>query len=420
MNREFQFKIKSRNTSKVICVVLSTLIAYGQPLLHAQDLFKKYLTDSTLTDFTEIESQLSDISQNSPGSLSILDRIEFRTQTNNFRLDQQQYSFRLGFHSWQQNRLKNRIDKSNVALLDNRINEIKSQALFSKYLDIIDFIFLTQSLMVDQRKRSSLEKIMNVSKEKIPQLKNPILSVAKLEIQLSEVERNILRYENGIRKLSTYMALNPNGRSSDDLSLPEPKSILDFISHSSAFLDSSSYETKVLRAENKYLLKRSDDKKILDFVQFRYNSDPNDLFREKASVGLGFKIPYELISNNRKQDLRIELMELQVAYKAEEQVYSLEVGRIKDELLQQIRDIEHIESNFKIIQTKYDFLNLTPLLNEDPEQLMDIQIELFKMEEEYLNKSHDLYVKYVKYLFKSGTLYQQPELYYLKFPLQKL
>ena len=229
-----------------------------------------------------------------------------------------------------------------------------------------------------------------------------------------------MNIEEKRKPLGVLFQFNSGINKEDSLTLPEPTDILNYVSRSTTEFSPLDFELKKDRAEAKYQLKRAEDKKILDFVQLRYNSDPNDLFREKASVGLGLKIPYEIISNSRRQDLQLELMELQIENEAEAREFYTEVKYLREDLIRQIHDAINRNSDVFNLRNKYDFTKLAEVLKEDPEQLTDLALELYKMEEDQINKSYDLYVTYLKYLFKAGILYHFPDFYYLKYPLEKL
>jgi hypothetical protein len=175
----------------------------------------------------------------------------------------------------------------------------------------------------------------------------------------------------------------------------------------------SAYKKQLLRKEIE--LESSEKKKIIDFVQIKYNGPHSDALQERLSIGLGFQWSNSGNDKLKMQELQIEMEELNRKSARNIQEKKEKLTILKNKLQ---RDIEVFFNFQKIMEEeKEELQNLSNSIAQkesaSPILLLDIKKRHLLMRVKFLNKKESLIKDYLKYLAQADKMCQPDKINYL-------
>ncbi len=350
-------------------------------------------------------------------------RIEFRTQTDEFRIDQQEYTLRL--------RTSNPLNNK----YQNKINQVEQEELLlSKGARLAENLY--QKYKVIGKYESLLFKVQNLKEQKL--LYGKLVSYYKDLIVLpgkSNIE-NLYEYSLKLSKAESELAdgefelnLLQSEIFSDSVpkvNLPNPleiKSIKHFVDHytpGKESIESSALNLDLLKSELELEQKRSNDNKLLDHIQIQYQSDPKDLVQKKLSLGLGLRIPYLIANKYQKEEFQIKSFNSRIEKAEQEEKLAV---RIKS-IVSKIDRIDHAIDNLLAQRSSISRLfNTDSLINlgfADAKLILEIKLQENRMSQNILELHTEAIESFIDFLYYTDHFYNQPDTYYLTIPFQKL
>lgn len=348
------------------------------------------------------------------------DKYEFRTETSDFDLNKQEYTIRLSPSTA-------KIRKAQKAFYDELRNvpdfegqEIYCDLILLLHIDWLSLFTLGENkrildelaLIIDD-KQTLYERMADTYEFDPEKLLKLQMEKSDVEIKLNKIklERDYLldkyKLQNQtidfgefatVESISTYLA---------DSIFP--------VENGADYVDQElEYKKQLLQKEIE--LERSERKRLLDFVQFKYNGPHTDVFQERVSLGLGFQLP---TSGNQKlkiQELQIEKEEVIIEAERNMQEKQEKLNQLSNKLKrdiqtfnhsQKIRDEERVE--LQILGTK-----ISQKEGSSPLILLDIEERHLSIKIKSLQEKEDLLKSYLKYLHQSDKMCQSTFVNYLK------
>ena len=130
--------------------------------------------------------------------LPLVDEIEFRTETNDFRLKEQQYVLRGRFHTKLQQQAHADFHQAKIEL--NTIDEqlLMQDLLIDRYDAIIKVSYFKKLLVAKKEQKVLLEDRMTVLKKSINLPRFNVIDLIDAEDDLHLVDRDILKLKNSL------------------------------------------------------------------------------------------------------------------------------------------------------------------------------------------------------------------------------
>lgn len=361
--------------------------------------FEEYRNAQFTTSEISIEQKqaLYPLYFNSP----IIDEAEFRSQTNEFDLSKMQYTLRLSTNNKDVRKYQNRIYQDLKTEYFFELRQTEEDQLEDLYKAYLDFYFESQKINLRKQILPIYEDIITMlSKEDIDGELSIIdlIDVSKkrdkLEIQIQSDQQNLT-----IQK-------ELNGTSSQSLvSVADLEKFIAFFIMTAGPDLVEAHNFEINKLENAYQLEKAERDKRLDFAQIRYQGDPEDMWREKVSIGLGFRFPHS--SKNS-----LDMIELQIEKMIEEEKFKQEVLELQankeERLATFMEQYENYYSVEKIINKLKKYEELTksfkPQSKREIIDLLELNIDSIEEELNLINAQEDLYDSYIELAKSMGLL----------------
>lgn len=347
-----------------------------------------------------------------------ISRLSLRTETDEFKLNQQEYSLRAQTNSISYNKYQNKINKLDQEEWQVKKKILYTDQLYKKYKEIIKLlgVLLLKNAQTEYIKciETQLELLnlksgigANVNFEKHLDLNLKLLNAKNEFSDLTIKQRNL--QNDSLLNHKMDFQLNKIISNEDILKVTN---ILE-ITNSNYSL----YNNAISKQQLEYKQDLLDATKKLDYLQIRYHEDPTDPVNQKLTIGAGFRIP--MIGSNQKIKDEYELKRLTSSFDQleENDAIELKLVELKNQLSRLIASYHNMDENRDYILKKFnpDLLATNEL--SDPVFISEIRQELAKITLDQVALRNDILTLYIQIIFTSGALYNNPERYYLEYPL---
>lgn len=392
----------------------------GLTLTAQDDPVTRYLAAQTTAPEVQMAEAAAGFLATHPPTMSWIDKMEFRTETGNFDLSQQEYVFRLSPSSLT---AKNR-QSDLVGVMNNQYalqtREAVHESLVQAYEQLVD-LYATdrqialnkEALEIENQHLAVLGQIGQVDGADLKDLLQIEEDRQQRMSQLHGLERARQIQERPINgsvqaptteDLSTYLWISEDQMAAT-ISNSQPVNTPEILMAQSK-LDAVNMEQRVEKAERE---------KVLDFVQSRYQQDPKDPFREEFSISLGVNIPYAKAGNVKRQELALEQLESEqkIANIQRQTIQQLNDLRLEFELLRQQKQKQEDQWANSFLQKMES--GALPGLSAEPLLILEAKKARIKSDMRILELEQKVFEAYIKWLDLSGKLSEPPLVNYLHF-----
>ena len=397
-----------------ILILLSTfsLVLTAQDVLNSTAYFKSVLPNTNIiATGANINSNLKTFK--SPW----LEELSFRTETDEFDFDRQEYQLRFNFSTRAIRKAQKELYQHYHNTIFNKVEVDQFKQVELAYENWIKLYFINEKNKILSEKESIL-----IDKIKVLEKKALSLDLNHKELFSSKGALNNLKLD--LYKLSLVKAeildaynLSVSGFTFDDIIKPNQitEMIMLQVSQNEAFLNQE-YAMKNDLINKEIRLEKAEQNKIFDFGNIRYRGPHEDILKERISIGAAVSLNR---SGSRKLKIaKLELEKAELNTKKNED--SLEAENDLDLLSKKInRNILALDKYVELKTTEQrENKKLIDLLNEksgiNPILLLDLKQNNIEIELKRLDLLNDIYRDYLEYLFSSEAIYNIPFRNYLK------
>ena|GEM_PF-4696519 len=379
---------------------------------------KKITTDELLfgrnvseIDTSDVENQIASL-----GQLSIVDKWEFRTETDEWDFNRQQYTLRASFNDFNSKNIYNdinSINKESFLLLDKQYFENR---IYQKYKNIIDLHYLERKqvladsmliILNDQKKIIEFE-IANGSSVSINNLVKIDFAIRELNI-----DKNSYVFKKNLIVEKIDSTLKNDEFIIDTLGWISNTTIIKNLGDESANVNS---EINLKSQKLKYSdieLKRQDSeaKRVLDFVQLQYAGRNNLTPLNEFSIGFGINIPTKSSNIRKRSEALVDKLEDE-----------LELKQVKTKVHQDLEDLV-----FKIQMKNLEYTSYVKYMDEikastnsnvfeslgDPKAVLEYRLNNLKIEKDLIGIKYEMLEDYLELLLIKGWLLNYPNVNFL-------
>jgi hypothetical protein len=384
------------------------------PLFLVLPLFSTAQNTLNFEQFLAIAQKDAALVQN-PNALDVkfpwIDKYEFRSETNDFDWQRQEYTVRIspsspGIRKAQKQYYEQLKQAPAMEELGDRCEDFLELhddwiSLFTSYkkeeiLDEWDSL-LNKKLQIAQQ----MAEAFNLDPEKLLDIQSEI-SDLKLFRSKIKTERDFL--------IDKYQIGNYRLIFDDLISLDSIKGYLEKIAVQS---QNSSPEIQALLQEQQMLesemdLEKSEQRKVVDFLQLKYNGPNDDPWKERLSVGIGLQLSNSGSQKLKMQKLQIEQEELK--RKTERKIHRQqeEIEWLKYKLE---RNIRVYREYYAVVEEEIEKQRAygkkaTQGKNYSPLYLLTAESKKLKSEMELLKMQEDIFKLYYLLMKENGQLCQ--------------
>ena len=392
------------------------LLLFFQLHLQSQTLTTTDILLSAKTDdIYLLENTIKENLADNPQKLPFLDELEFRTEMNEFDLRRQEYTVRMSSHTWGQ--MKQQKKKYNAAL---QVADAETQiqffdALEDRYQLLIvakfakEFQIFSEELIVILEDEKTL-----IENELALGLEDDFSNLIDIEEELQDQAVSIL----DLKQLQTKTDLQIKNWLQNETAI----NFSDFVSMEKvqatiAAIDEQTIANhpeiiqrnlRIQLAQTETQIEKKEAQNYLKFLQVRFSDNPNDLLKERFSIGAGFRIPTKTAATLKIKEAEEEVFESNLDVQREKLDLKAQIEAIKTELNFQLERWDLFNNQYQTFNQKYNTEALVGkgitdamLLLKTKERLLKKQLQLKKLE-------LDIYENYLDLLAVSGKMMELP------------
>lgn len=340
----------------------------------------------------------------------LLDEAEFRTETNEFDLSQMEYTLRLSTNGKSVRKYQNKIYQDLKAEYFFELEQTQEDLVEDLYQDYINQYFDIAKLNLRKRILPIYEDIITVlSKEDL----DGDLSITDLIEASKKRDKLALTIEFESKKIESDTLLNGN-QLQELIDISEMEKNLARLQLEAVNIISPVEKFELDKIEHQYQLEKAEKDQRLDFAQVKYAADPDDIWQEKVSIGLGFRFPHS--SKNS-----LDMIELQLEKMIEEEKYNRRKLEFEEKRIESyslfLEQMENYKSSVNLLEKlkKYDELtkSLRPSSKREIINILSLNIDAIEEELSVLNAKEDLYDSYIDVLKAMNLFVSSPRVDYL-------
>jgi hypothetical protein len=329
---------------------------------------------------------------------------QLRTETRDFELDQQEYTFRMAPSTGRKRRALTSLYNHQESAPDFEAQESRCDALAQRYADWLELYLIDKELAILTRLQIILQDRTTVLSRQAGSLDFDWSKLVQLRESTTDLDVRASR-------LNTKQAQVTN-----NLGIMEPAfSFSGFISVAEigagfpggfklAADPKLDYELETVARELE--LEEAERRQYFDFAQVKYRGPHTDLPRERFSVGLAFQLP-----NSGEKQVKIRELELEELSLRKEQTEAL--AGDKADYFQRVAawqiDFQHFSFMAKTYQQeREEMLRIGEQLKKkqgfNPLPLLDIEERSLRNELKLLAIKADIYQNYLEIRERAGEL----------------
>lgn len=367
-----------------------------------------------------IQNNLQFLKETKQG-MPLVDKMEIRTETDEFDLYRQEYLFRMSFNGKKTRNVQSEITKNNIHFYDLKAQLMQEAHLIDQYERIVDWYYTQAELNFLKE-----EKIIQEDKKKIHQkmLANSLVieveDLLKVEKELQALDRKILQQQ--FKKEYILQELIPDLTFSEEIAL-DTSGWISF--ETMTFLLGEIKEqpiknlgqdiqiAKINFEQLEFELEKAENKQVLDFVQIKYAGRDNLELQRDLSIGIGLNIPTKsggrIKLNETKLNLFDQQYKLEILQKKLEKKISINYKKFDSFQKEYALLSQQITEN-ELINTLKDYSS-TGVVH--PLTLLRIASSILKDKQALQKIEKEACLLFLAILVDKGLLTQSPNINYL-------
>ena len=345
--------------------------------------------------------------ENHAQTLRWLDRIELRSGTREFNLDQQEYGLRMYGSNPAEIRYRNRLESVEVRYYQAMAEDALHDALAYRYRVLAKLYILEKQNKLRKEQQAFQDKktayLEALFQNQLDLELKDLIQAYRKKSKLQTVQSSLARDKTAVNYKISF-AGSGDSLVIGDFNWISAEGIKNVLQQDPDLPPGGSLTLVRLRQEKEKLLleeKRVKEDKwnVLDFVQIQWRNNPNDvLIREKLNIGAGIRLPYSGSSKRDQNQVLIEQLTVDAELDEFEKEYRLTTRTLKQEIEQLLLKLEEETNQLNEFEKKFRNTSLLshPLTTRQDALLIE-EIILDGLEEA-LDTEEKLIHKYVDYL----------------------
>ena len=390
---------------------------------HSQNQFAvaDFLLDANQENFVSFQRQKLYYFNTLSFELPIIERLEFRTETNEFDWRKQEYVLRASPNSFKNIKTQKQYQQSIQYLTEMELKTAFSAALKERYDLMVNLICLQNILTIKKKQRILLNDQVTLLNRSVGLIDFDIFELIKVTYESQENSREILSLESSI--LTNERAIKKRQKNENPVVLPqgflpsieELKAIIARIDQNSQ-MKNPELEVRSAQLYNVMLeheMELSSSKFSIGYVQAKYGYDENDPFRNNFSIGIGFDVPLKRSYLKELNELKIDVLEAQSQFRSLANDLNKEAFSLLQELNNQIKKYDLVILQIEKGQSEFVLQEYRKIAETPPLALLKLRENTLKIELLLQEIYYGIMLSYMNYLDITGLLSQKPLRNYL-------
>ena len=296
----------------VIILVVYSLFLFSESFparaadkLTMNDFLATAQDDPRLQNHTELVRYL----EAAPESTAYLDKIQFRTESDEFDISKQKYSLRFYPKAWGETRYNTLIAETTRKAVRTEHEALFNRALEKRYKLVLDFLETLSLINLKKRLLMVYNDRVNVLRKlSMSDLSSDASVLVSAEDRHIALQIELVQLENKLTAVVEeikFIAGHYPEIAFDEDQLIGPEKIEEIIrdiqpgpNPDNIYLREKRYNAEL--AENRYLLEKTKSKKRISFFKVQYDADDYDRPEKAFSFEMGFDLPFV---NSDREDI---------------------------------------------------------------------------------------------------------------------
>ncbi len=366
-------------------IVIATQ-SFGQTSISTTQALAPLTAPSLLLNNNFQLDYLRNVNQNAP----IIDKMEFRTETDEFDWDRQEYVFRTGFNSFKSRKIQKAITANRINFYQIKENELAEDYLEEQYELLISWYYSKKELaQIEDKEQLLLDQKTVYSKLVQASSGIELGKLVEVEQELLELERRKFKMTQESSNFEIQIYANASIKSSDQLSfdnwitLKRMQAVLESLKQNPN--ESTEAMLQTLRINEAILdhdFEITESQRILDYLQIKYSNRETPLIKRELSIGAGINIPSKAAARLKINETKLDLYDEEL----EGRILAFEQNKIVRELY---GEFEANVAEHQLILEQEEKQNLTELFNRYAQSGMADPISLLQIKESIVNYQSD-------------------------------
>ncbi len=340
-------------------------------------------------------------------SMPRIEEYEFRTESQDFDLDRQEYTFRVS-PSTPQKRKAQQAKYNHIAGRPDFVSdEYRCRQLADLHADWLSMYIIHRRLNLLARIGEVLADRQKILRKQVEIFKMDAREFVKLATNLTDAALAQKEMDLEWEALREKYAYTSEVLDFEDMI--DAEKIVEIVSAQSfngeQFFDrEDAFDKSALLHE--YALEKAEKQQYLDFAQIRYRGPHSDLLEERISLGLAFRLPN---SGNRKIKMQELLFEMESIDR--EQIMRSErfLNRIEDLKRRILKDIKRLDYYTTVVaDERVKLLELGQIILREegvsPSLSLDVEERHIQTQLEILDMEEDIMDNFLEYLVLTNQM----------------
>ena len=411
------------SNSIIFLLVFLMSQSFVQGQINSTDILASAKTDGVFL----LENQLKTSLEDRPQKLPLIDKLEFRTEFNEFNIRRQEYAIRMSNHSPTMRAEQKKLYNAMLQVADSETKLRLFSALEDRYALIVAAKFADSFRQLSTDLVSILEDEKTVVENQLQLgLSDDLTRLIDMEEELHDEALSILELKQlktkTERRIEEWLQ-QPAGDIdwSNFISIEKVKAQIAAMDESSIAFHPSIIrgEMRTKFSQQEAQVERAQKKNLLNFLQVRYGDNPRDLLKERFSIGAGIQIPTKTAATLKIKELEMESIEAATDVKRDRLELQAEQTELKSELEFLFEQWNLMKNQLHIYQERYSQEKLLQKGITKPSVLLKTKERIIKKQFLIQKTELDIYEKYIDLLAASGKMMETPLRNYLSEGLEE-
>ncbi len=348
-------------------------------------------------------------------TMPLLRKLEIRTESRDLDPKQQEYALRIGTNGFGMRRTQSAIYGTMKDLTETERLMLVQDALLDRYDLLLDVHFSKKSLdLLERQRQVLLDKKAVYSQQLALGLQEDLDDFFRTEDDLLQLNRKIFEAKSEDDLQQFRLQIFTGKKDSVTVGgLVQPSQLLAFIGGANNATPPSVQrrEAQAAMAIQEEKMSQMEGRNLLNFLQFRYTGNANDLLEDRFAIGAGIELPWPNGSKLKQQELHLETLKAQAEAERQKKAEALQFKA--NEWAQLWLRYDFLQKQAATFREQYDPQRLSASGLENPETLLRVQESLARLDLELAAVEKDIYKSYLSLLSETGLLTAEPARNYL-------
>jgi hypothetical protein len=388
-----------------------------QTVLSSSDFLKNAQSETAIS----YQQQKVDLLQNGTYKIPVIDKLEFRTQTDENEWKQQEYRVRMSPSGLKERKEYQNFHQSEIDFAATEERGILQDVLINRYNLLVDWQDLRQSLTLLRQQELVIEDRIMVFKRQALTVDFDIANLIDAEDVLHKIQQDILKKELEEKRTENFVKRDLNLTADVQL---DRTNWVTFSNLKTAVADLkipiSTHPNLVQRQSKIALINAEEQLEIarnqqwFDFVETRYKNDDKNPVENEFSIGVGIRIPFKNQMQLDLNELALDRLEEQNSLNLKTVKLTDNIEEIQERLTLLFQQHDQITEQMQESQALFSLDQFTKTGNVNPLTLLKIQENLLKRQASLQKLEAQAFEYYIDLLDWTGRVVALPLRNYLQ------